>query len=248
MVPSASHVQVGTKKNFNYTRVSPKTAESMVEVPDHYEIEYNLPTNVPDMPDGQDLDVFVSSGNEVVCKEENLTDQRPRNKSNIFDIFWLINPKLVSGETTDPTEAQLVVLSFNADFGNLRIVFNEIGNSAIVDNIIFNKSLKQTIVGTMYPYSCIQTVRGPNDKFSCMEQLINNTGESWLKNRPISVITKTDDCIKLEIYDMQHEKIFFYNFIDWQKEAFIKALEYTYNEGLNVRGQKLISSHIFGGK
>ena len=120
--------------------------------------------------------------------------QQPKQnhvKYNIIDLFWLH----YETPSDNKNEAQFVQISYNIDFGNLKINFYDIPKNAVQENIVFHKSLKLIVSGTIYPSSCIQMDSLEECEFTCIEQLINNTGEQWQKERPICILSKTKNNI-----------------------------------------------------
>jgi len=107
---------------------------------------------------------------------------------------------------------------------------------AIQGNVIFLQSMKLLVSGTIYPASAFKILNiDGNIKFTCIEQLVTNTGANWQKVRPVVQLEKNNDYISLNIHNRQTNNVFYYKFETWQLKAFQSALKLTYTNGLNLR-------------
>jgi hypothetical protein len=157
---------------------------------------------------------------------------------HIIDIFWL-NYEGDESVKNNKNLVEFITISYNIDFGNLRINFYQIPDNAVDENVVFNQSLKLLVSGTIYPSSCFKALNYFKP-FNCIEQLIIRNNEKWEKERPIVAIynnkDEDEDKIHLKITNVIDKEEYYYVFKGWQKEAFEKCLKYTYEQGLNLRG------------
>lgn len=179
----------------------------------------------------EDIDNNINFDNSIDIK----------GQYNIIDLFWLIHP---NRNNAIENEAKFVTISYNIDFGNIRINFYNIPGGAIDKNIVYLKSLKEIISATIYPSSCYRAAEVSVCEFTCIEQLITNTGEEWQKERPVTIIKKDEGYIRIIIIDRKTGNTYFYDFLEWQLELLIKAFRFTYQEGFILRGQKTVLKNL----
>jgi hypothetical protein len=160
-------------------------------------------------------------------------------KYNIIDLFLLFNddiitnPNLVNNKT-----AHIISISYNIDFGNIKLTYFQLTNDAIDNHVIFKNNLKLLISGTIYPSSAYRINNSSEENIICMEQLITNTNEQWQKDRPcVNVIKdKVNKAYIVNINDCT------YTFKGWQLKCFKESLEYIYKDGFNLRGNLCLKS------
>ncbi len=120
-------------------------------------------------------------------------ENKPINnkKYRILDLFWLmrediINKILLNENIEDNLEAHAITISFNVDFGNLRIEFYKLNKNSIQNHILFHQAFKSITKITIYPFYAnkilYNEINQIDDPIYCFEQLFNNTYESWIKN------------------------------------------------------------------
>jgi len=201
--------------------------------------QHRMPVNNTQNPINQQPQV-----QQVPTQPSYLNDGKYKNKGSyhIMDLFWLINEKKSAGVALEDNEAEFITMSFNMDFGNLRISYYEIPKGAIYGATVFQQSLKRTVVGTIYPASCFKLINSDSDDMFCMEQLITDTGEQWQKERPWCKISRIDDDIKLAITDPAAKKESWFIFKNWQKKALLHACKFAYKEGFKLHGQNIIAN------
>ena len=155
-------------------------------------------------------------------------------KYNIVDMFLL----QYEGEDkidNNPNLIETVKISYNQDFGNLRITFNQIPEIAKYNNIIFMQKMKQLVTGTIYPTDCFKAIH-TETSFNCTETLINKTGESWEKERPVVAIQNLQNNeYYMWITDVVSNKQYTYHFTGWQGKAIEHCLLYCHSTGLPTR-------------
>ncbi len=157
-----------------------------------------------------------------------------KQKYKIFDLFWLINPKFYNKQQPAPGESHIVIISYNADFGNLRISFFNLTNNSIQNNLVYLENLKRTVVGTIYPATAFNAYNTPNLATICLEQLFRQIpGATWQQERPVCTIQKGEGKIRFNIKDPKNGE-YFYDFIGWQRDAFLHACKFIYTTGFEI--------------
>ncbi len=181
--------------------------------------------------------------------QSNMSSMTPISGYNIIDLFWFINPKLTGKkegrEQISDQEAHFCAISFNINFGNLKVTFHKIPNGAIQGNVLFLQSLMRLTSGTIYPSSLFKmtdlykykTEDTPEEEleFTCLEQLLRNTNEAWQTVRPVCKF-KMNNHIKLSINDPKSGD-FFYEFNGWQLRGLLHAANFALTEGVALHGQ-----------
>ena len=167
------------------------------------------------------------------------TAQSNQEKYKILDMFWLLNPKYIAKQVFNRNEAQFVILSYNINFGNLRISFFELTPKSIQGTVVFLSEMKRTVSGTIYPISSLNIVRKTKLDMMCIEQLFQDTGADWQHNRPMCQIQKNENQIRLTVKDPKLGQ-YFYDFIDVQKDAFLYACQFTYTKGYDLMAQNML--------
>lgn len=185
------------------------------------------------------INVPTPSNESEISKNQYYNLNKIKNY-HIIDMFWL---NYEGNETIkeDSNLVEFVIISYNLDFGNLRISFHQIPDNAIDNNIVFNQSLKLLVAGTIYPSSAFKAIH-TKEPFTCIEQLIIRSNEKWEKERPIvSIQNKSKDENNLSfiiaIKNVIDNQQYLYEFNDWQAKALYSCLEHTYKQGLLMRGQ-----------
>lgn len=232
MLPKANMIQSGNQNpQYNYENTNNQNIEEEPEIiePEFVKetmqngINYDEPNEVHNIKD------------EII---ENPNNNQSIKKYNIIDLFWLIDERTFTEELPNHF-ADFVDISYNMDFGNLKITFCRLTEEAIDNHVVFRKSVKTLVSGTIYSSSAYRIMNSKDEiSFVCMEQLINKTGESWQKQRPMIQVEKKDFssgiCYEMVIHG---ENSYKYLFKDWQKEALEHSLNFVYNKGFELRGQ-----------
>ncbi len=163
-------------------------------------------------------------------------NQNQSTKYQIIDLFWLINPVLYTQpQKLIQNQAQFVVISYNISFGNLRISFFNIGQGAIQGSSVFLNNMQRITSGTIYPASAFCINNNVRISTVCVEQMFKSTGEDWQQSRPKCTVEKNENLIRLTIEDQKSGK-YFYDFMHWQREAFIYACQFCYTTGMYLHG------------
>jgi len=236
-IPDPTAVQIGTTpiifKNKQLTNSDDQDIDfSDIQIPDFSDIQ------IPD------IEVPNVQYEDNPPPQKNIPQFQPQTngqKYNILDLFWLIKPSNRKHETSnDDIESKFITISYNLDFGNLKVTLYDITPDSIKDNIVFIKNMNLLVSGTIYPSSAFKLLNvNGNIKFTCIEQLITNTNEPWQNERPIVSLQKSADDIQINIYNKLTNKTYFYKFVDWQINAFKEALKMTYTNGLTMRSNIL---------
>ena len=158
-------------------------------------------------------------------------------KYRIVDMFWLINPKFYAKQQPIQSEAHFVILSFNLDFGNMRIAFFNLTNNSIQNNIIYLENLKRLVTGTMYPATAFNVFNSARLSITCLEQLFRQIpGANWQQERPVCTVEKDETKIRFAIKDPKNGN-YFYDFTGWQREAFLHACNFSFTKGFEISAQ-----------
>jgi len=182
----------------------------------------------------ENVDPFASVGNFQLAPT---TPQQ--NKYKIMDLFWMINPKFYNKQQPNQNEAHFVIISYNIDFGNIRIsFFNLTSNSIQNGNIIFLENLKRTVSGTIYPATAFNAISSPKLATICLEQLFRQIpGATWQQERPVCTIEKNEELLRFSIKDPKSGS-HFYDFSGWQREAFLHACNFAVTQGFTLMAQQ----------
>jgi len=187
-------------------------------------------------------DPFVSMGSESSNPTTFQTGGAPKNQGlafqgkekvtyNIINMFWLVNPKAYSGEAFLPNEVHFVTISYNINFGNLRIEVCNMNNESIKDQLICLNKVQKIANGTVYASGMFQLVcKIP--EVVCYEQIINYDGSDWQnKVNPVKFVTDSKGSIIMSIGNHVYE------FAGWQKEALLYACKFALKEGMMLSGE-----------
>lgn len=158
----------------------------------------------------------------------------------IIDLFWLINPKFYMNPRQTPAtnEAHFTILSFNLDFGNMRVSYFNLTNNSVQKNILYLENCKRTVSGTIYPATAFNVFNSTRISTICLEQLFRQIpGATWQQERPVCTVQKHETAIRFTIKDPKYGE-YFYDFIGWQREAFLHACSFTFNKGFELTAQR----------
>jgi len=160
---------------------------------------------------------------------------KTENKYSILNMFWLINPKIYEKDAAwVPNETHFVALSFNINFGNLRVEVCNMTNESIKDQLICLNKIQRLASGTVYPTALFQLVcKAP--EVICYEQIVNYDGSDWqTKINPVSFVTTSNGNIILNVGKYSYE------FTTWQKEALLYSAKFSLNQGMVLSGENTI--------
>jgi len=161
-----------------------------------------------------------------------------QQKYKIIDLFWLINSKFYAKQQPVQSEAHFVIISFNIDFGNLRISFFNLTNNSIQGNIVYLENLKRLVSGTIYPATAFNTYNSQRLAITCLEQLFRQIpGAQWQQERPVCTIEKNEEKIRFIVKDPKYGS-YFYDFTGWQRDAFLHACKFTFTKGFELLAQQ----------
>lgn len=171
-------------------------------------------------------------------------------KYHILDLVMFENNDI--HQPTSESDIEYVIpdfvsVSFNLDFGNLRIQLSSILPDSYVDNVIFKRNFKQLTSCTIYPTYMSQILCNPCNSdviVTCKDQLYGQEQKQW--ERELSQLTIVDKPIESELEIFVHDKIhktnLYYKFKDWQYTEFKRCLSFGVSEGRVLRGQLLIAT------
>jgi hypothetical protein len=155
-----------------------------------------------------------------------------QQKYQILNMFWLINPKAYSNEEMKAGEANFASISYNVNFGNLRVELCNMTQESIVNQMICLNKINRLLSATVYPAAMFQVVSGVPEVF-CMEQIINYNNADWQNNLKGAKFNTDEKGITLGIAEHCYE------FAGWQKEALLYACKFGLNQGLVLSGENL---------
>lgn len=165
--------------------------------------------------------------------------QQEKSDYKIVNLFWLINPKVYSEKTPLlPNELHFCSISFNINFGNLRIELGQMNQESIQGHLICLNKINRLVNTTIYPTAMFQLVMN-QPQVACMEQIINYNNSEWQNKIKQGVFTtkieENKNSIILTIGDE-----YCYEFIDWQRDALIYSCKFGLNQGFNLSGENLM--------
>ena len=153
-------------------------------------------------------------------------DARP--KFNIIDMYWLLNPKLYQPNAQfDQGEVPMLILSYNADFNNLRLILCDLTQGIDVRNMtainvgMFNR--KTTV--SIYPESAIQLLCAMNSNQPVAVQICErlfSSNNNWQPNR--TVITCNQQSVTIATQD---QNMHLYTLSGYQLLALRNVLEFV---------------------
>ena len=158
------------------------------------------------------------------------------NKYNILNMFWLMNPKMFNGKDLLENECHFVTISFNINFGNIRIEFGNMTQESMHNHLICLNKINRFANATIYPTAMFEIISG-KEEVTCYEQIITFTGEDWQTKRPFCQIHKQPDDSLIMSIDKN-----VYQFMGEQKDMFLYSLKFALNQGMLLSGQNIIKS------
>lgn len=168
-------------------------------------------------------------------------------KSNFINLSWfLLNSRNANIDIKDKTIADLCTISFNIDFGNIRVDFFKKTENSFYNNVAFLDKFERLCYGTIYPGSLMRFIYSTEEEYSytCMEQLYNFTGEEWQYNRPLVKIIKNNSEIRINITSY-NERVFSskYEFVftTWQIDGLRRCFEFAINNGMLATANSMIN-------
>ncbi len=164
------------------------------------------------------------------------TIQQPQN-FKFLDLFWFHTPKT---ESSKDDQLELVTLSLNLNYGNLRINGYKNVQNAIRGNAIFLTKDLLTVKAAVYPTALfyIRNLRN-TETYKPIEQLYvpyDPENEPWQTELPTTEFVKRDDRLLLQIKHKSSN--YFYIFKEKQYQLFNYALDFTLTKGLTAVGVK----------
>ena len=160
--------------------------------------------------------------------------QQPSN-FKFLDLFWFHTPKQ---ENSPDEQLELVTLSLNLNYGNVRINGYKNIQSAIHGDAVFLTKELLTVKAAVYPTALfyIRNLRN-TESYVPVEQLYvpyNPENEPWQTELPTTEFVKRDDRLLLRI---KHKGLnYLYVFRDKQYQLFNYALDFALTKGLTMVG------------
>ena len=155
-------------------------------------------------------------------------NSEPRPKFNIIDMYWLLNPKFyMQGVQFDPGEVPMLILSYNADFNNVRLIFCDLTQNidprttTSINVGMFNR--KTTV--SIYPESAIQLLCAINSAAPVNVQIcerVFSNNNNWQPNRTIAVCSQQSVTITT-----QDQNTHMYTLTGYQLLALKSVLEFV---------------------
>lgn len=177
-IPTAEKIQIGNKVHYK-------------DVPEN--------TTVIEEDNQVDFSKFFDDDNsktvETIEEKEIVKEPRPKKEKEVkknykfTSMFWLYNI-----ENKIESNCDVVNISYNSNFGNLRISFfnypnDRIKNHSEIDKVLFFNNLSHIVSITIYPTDCFKILSDLCKSFQFIEPLYYN-GEPWQLERPITHIEK----------------------------------------------------------
>lgn len=255
-IPNPISIQTGGRKTKNLIPIHEGPGHNIQIEDQPYEEPIECPVDafqpppfIPEEPhyQGNFAELTENLGGTKFDPKSNMDSMKQKSNYHIIDLFWIINPKL--GVVEIPKEeAHFCQISYNIDFGNIKATLFKIPNGALHGHVLFLMSLLRLTSGTMYQSSLFKLIyeskkleRGNTPiEFTCLEQLVYNTGEQWQSNRPVCTF-KINDSITLTITD-KNSGTYYYEFSGWQKDALLHSANFATNQGYLLTGQQNIKS------
>lgn len=160
--------------------------------------------------------------------------EKPNNKCNIIDLYWLINNKFFNKEKLGPNEVPLICIGYNADFLNLRITFHVVNGDSnppifVPTGINKNnsKSLCTVNVFSETAHNLYHNItKGTKDvvEITNFERLFNS---SWEPTPCAFKIDKKEGTITIKT--SINSEIYTYVFTDWQIQVLLNSLKFMFN-------------------
>ena len=155
-------------------------------------------------------------------------NSEPRPKFNIIDMYWLLNPKMyMQGVQFDPGEVPMLILSYNADFNNVRLIFCDLTQNidprtmTSINVGMFNR--KTTV--SIYPESAIQLLCAINSAAPVNVQIcerVFSNNNNWQPNRTIAACSQQSVTITT-----QDQNTHMYTLSGYQLLALKSVLEFV---------------------
>lgn len=159
----------------------------------------------------------------------------PKPKYRIVDLYWLPNWRLYLNQKVPQNEPDLVVLSYNATFSNLRIAFHRASEDSFTESaIVLNNTSKITTVNIFsetveMTFNTIKTQNfdSNNKNIVPIVERLWKPQPGWAPNKSYFDIQQT--YIRLVTIENKSNIEYNYYFNGWQYNAFINAMKILIN-------------------
>jgi len=152
----------------------------------------------------------------------------PSRLNNIINFYMFINPKLFTGEQIDNHEADLVDISFNVDFGNLRIVLYKATPATFARTSVDITAADKITTAHLYLEGRDQLIQLSNAGKGQMHNIErvfnfnNKNGNNWIPDKSTFTF-ETEDHLLLETTNLTSNFNFQYRFSGWQLHSLLKT-------------------------
>jgi len=237
-VPPAGFIQTGNQA-FEAPSSFDQPSDFHMNEPVMNATEFQTPAGGSDVP----FSPFENPFSSTAAEQDTATQVQTGQKYNIVDLFWLINPKFYIKQQPVQGEAHFVIISFNVDFGNLRVSLFNLTNNSIQGNIVYLENLKRLVAGTIYPATAFNVYHSPRVRLTCLEQLFRQIpGAQWQQGRPVCTVEKNQEKIRFSVRDPK-VGTYFYDFVSWHREAFLHACLFCITDGFKLVAQQHIRNN-----
>lgn len=156
--------------------------------------------------------------------ETNHTAPASGSKYNIIDLAWVVNMKLTANQRLDEGEAAVLMLGYNADFNNLRVVFRSAEQSAFSPSSINLPGTKIITSMNLFSETCAEILykKGTGEQIQVLERMFK-LDQSWAPNQ--SIITWDSDMISL-YSKMSNGTVISFFLYQWQIDLFAYGLQF----------------------
>ena len=181
------------------------------------------------------IPVETQSEGELKELPEAETIQPSASNFKFLDLFWFRTPKT---EESKPDQLEMVTLTLNLNYGNIRINgYSNISNAVHNQAIFLTKDLL-TVNAAVYPTALFYIRNMKNrETYYPTEQLFvpyNPENEPWQNELATTEFIKRDDQLYMRI--RQKGVSYFYIFKDQEYRLFNYALDFTLTKGMSMVG------------
>ena len=154
-------------------------------------------------------------------------NEERQQQYNIVDMFWLINRKILFNQKTEPNEAHIMTIGFNASFNNLRFGLFNNSNNAINSTSIIIQNATRVSGFNIYSEDAAFLLTYPKNSqpFYIRERQIKS-GMSWSPN--LTQIIWNPDSILISSKD-SNNSTYSFTLVQDQIVAFEKILDFMLN-------------------
>jgi hypothetical protein len=154
-----------------------------------------------------------------------------KRRYKFVQMYLLINPKLFAKQQLEG-ESPLLDISYNVDYGNLRLTFCNINQNTFDSTSIKVQNVERTTVVNLYPEVAEQLLYNlenwkPN-QIQAFERMIQSNA-NWSPNATYFTIDPTNQTVSVNSKPANSNNISKYVFSEWQLNALINSLKFLVN-------------------